>query len=77
MTWIAAANLYEGAVFRPIGKSGRLINARLTDRSVAKIIKVHAARVGLEPSQFSPHSLRAGFVTSAAARGASIFKLAD
>jgi hypothetical protein len=42
MTWIAAANLNAGAVFRPIGKSGRLINSRRTDRSVAMIIKVHA-----------------------------------
>jgi len=42
---------------------------------VAKIIKVHAARIGL--SSFSGHSLRSGFLTSAAARGASIFKMMD
>jgi integrase len=58
-------------------KGGRILNARLSDRSVAEIIKTHAARVGLDPAQFSGHSLRSGFLTSAAARGASIFKLAD
>jgi hypothetical protein len=31
----------------------------------------------LDPTQFAGHSLRAGFLTSAAARGASIFKMMD
>lgn len=48
---------------------------RLTDRSVANIVKSHAERVGLDPALFSGHSLRAGFLTSAAKRGASIFKM--
>jgi site-specific recombinase XerD len=48
---------------------------RLTDRSVANIIKTHAQRVGLDPALFSGHSLRAGFLTSAAKRGASLFKM--
>jgi integrase len=32
---------------------------------------------GLDASTFSGHSLRAGFLTSAAAKGASIFKMMD
>jgi site-specific recombinase XerD len=51
--------------------------ARLTDRSVATIVKSQARRVGLDAAQFAGHSLRSGFLTSAAARGASIFKMAD
>jgi hypothetical protein len=38
---------------------------------------MHASRIGLEPSQYSAHSMRAGFITAAAGRGVSIFKLAD
>ena len=38
-------------------------------------VKAHAARVGLDPALFSGHSLRAGFLTSAAKRGASLFKM--
>jgi site-specific recombinase XerD len=49
----------------------------MTDQSVALIVKSHAARVRLDPAQFSGHSLRAGFLTSAAKRGASIFKMMD
>jgi len=41
---------------------------------VANIVKTHAERVGLDPALFAGHSLRAGFLTSAAERGASIFK---
>jgi site-specific recombinase XerD len=64
-------------VFRPLGKGRRVRLARLYDRSVANIVKAHAERVGLDPSEFSGHSLRSGFLTSAAARGATIFKMMD
>jgi integrase len=44
---------------------------------VANVVKSHAGRVGLNAREFSGHSLRSGFLTSAAARGASIFKMMD
>jgi len=75
--WLAAAQITEGPVFRPVGKGGRVSTARLSDRSVANIVKAHAARVGLDPKAFAGHSLRAGFLTSAAARGAKLFKMMD
>lgn len=65
------------AVFRPVAKGGRVLHARLTDRSVADIVKRYAKRIGLDAASFAGHSLRAGFLTSAAARGASIFKMMD
>jgi len=75
--WLDAAGIVDGPVFRPVSKSQRASLARLTDRSIADIIKAHAARVGLDPAQFAGHSLRSGFLTSAAARGASVFKMMD
>jgi site-specific recombinase XerD len=75
--WLDAVGINEGAIFRPIGKGNRIRDRRLTDRSVAAIVKSHAARVGLDPAYFAGHSLRSGFLTSAAARNASIFKMAD
>lgn len=74
--WRDAAGIHSGPLFRSIRKGGR-IGARLTDQSVADIVKTHAARVGLDPAAFAGHSLRAGFLTSAAKRGASIFKMMD
>ena len=32
--------------------------ARLTDQSIASIVKAHAARIGLDPAAFAGHSLR-------------------
>jgi site-specific recombinase XerD len=53
------------------------VGGRLTDQSVSDIVKEQAARLRLDPNQFAGHSLRAGFLTSAASRGASIFKMMD
>jgi site-specific recombinase XerD len=74
--WIAAAGIQSGAVFRSVNRHGR-VGARLSDQSVSDIVKDHAARLRLDPAQFAGHSLRAGFLTSAASRGASIFKMMD
>jgi site-specific recombinase XerD len=44
---------------------------------VNDIVKAYAKTVGLDASSFGAHSLRVGFLTSAARRGASIFKMMD
>ena len=56
---------------RSIRRDGDVLAKRLMDRSFANIVKAHAKRVGLDPALFSGHSLGAGFLTSAAERGAS------
>jgi integrase len=75
--WLDAARIVSGPLFRPIDKGGTVRASRLTDRSVANIVKAHAARAGFDAGAFSGHSLRAGFLTSAAGKGASIFKMMD
>jgi integrase len=75
--WLAAAEINSGPVFRPVLKGGRLEAAPLTDRSVAKIVKRYARLAGLDPAAFSGHSLRAGFITSAAESGAAVLRIAD
>jgi integrase len=71
------AGIESGPIFRPIYKGGTVRTSRLTDRSVANIVKAYAGRAGFDASTFSGHSLRAGFLTSAAGKGASIFKMMD
>ncbi|MEQ1956084.1 hypothetical protein [Mesorhizobium sp. CN2-181] len=44
---------------------------------MAKIIKGYAERAGLEAEEFSGHSLRVDFVTSAAERGADLNRIMD
>jgi site-specific recombinase XerD len=75
--WLDAAGIAEGAIFRPVTKAGTVRDRRLTPHSVAAIVKARAARVGLKAEDFGGHSLRAGFLTSAAAKGASLFKMMD
>ena len=75
--WLDASGIQAGPIFRPINKAGRVRSSRLTDRSVANIVKAYAARAGFDADKFSGHSLRAGFLTSAAGKGASIFKMMD
>jgi integrase len=60
-----------------VAKGGKVMEARLSDKQVARTVKALADRLGFEAASFGGHSLRSGFLTSAAARGASISKMAD
>jgi site-specific recombinase XerD len=75
--WLDTAGIDAGPIFRPIDKAGTVRPSRLTCRSVANIVKAYAGRAGFDASTFSGHSLRSGFLTSAAGKGASIFKMMD
>jgi site-specific recombinase XerD len=75
--WLDAAGIEAGPIFKPINKAGTVSGERLTDRSVANIVKAYAGRAGFDANLFSGHSLRSGFLTSAADKGASIFKMMD
>jgi site-specific recombinase XerD len=77
LAWLEASGITSGPVFRSVAKGGRIGRTRLSDRAVADVVKAGAGRVGLDAGQFSGHSLRSGFLTSAARRGASIFKMMD
>jgi integrase len=67
--WAEAVSLATGApLFPAIGKAGR-IGGRLHGRAIANIAKARCAAAGLDPAEFSGHSLRAGMITSAAEAG--------
>lgn len=68
LDWIQAANISDGAIFRSIDRHGN-INNRLSDKSVALIIKKYVKKLGLETIDFAAHSLRSGLSTSAAMMG--------
>ena len=75
LDWMTLAGIEHSALFRRVTKGNHLTQDRLTDQSVARIIKKLAARSGLIASQYAGHSLRSGFLTSAAHARASIFKM--
>jgi site-specific recombinase XerD len=50
---------------------------RLTTQAVADIIKRYCTAAGLDASTFGAHSLRAGYITTAAERGADLARIMD
>jgi integrase len=74
--WVERAGIAPGsALFRGIGNRGRVSPDRLHDSSIARAVKRAAAAAGLDADAFSGHSLRAGFATAAAERGAPEWKI--
>jgi integrase len=70
-TWLDTAGITDGPVFRAVTKANRPRPGRLNAESVNALVQAAVARAGLDPTPYSAHSLRAGFVTYAHLRGAS------
>jgi len=75
--WLQASGIGEGYVFQTLLQGGVASGCALDPGDVARVVKRHARRIGLEPNDYSGHSLRAGFVTSAAAHHARIDKIME
>lgn len=73
--WLARAGISDGLVFRNL-VNGR-VGTALTGQSVSLVVKRRVLAAGYDPASFAAHSLRAGFLTSAAAAGASIWKMRE
>jgi len=73
--WFEISGITEGALFRPITRHGRIANVALSTQAVAVIVKQYAEAIGLDSTNFSGHSLRAGLVSSAACAGVSSWKI--
>jgi site-specific recombinase XerD len=67
--WLEAANITEGAIFRSMNRHGQVQDSAMSDKAVALIVKRTAEAAGLDSSKYSGHSLRSGFITTAAANG--------
>ncbi len=67
--WIEVSNIKSGPLFRRFSKGTKLTENRLTDQTVALLIKKYLKLSGIESKNYSGHSLRSGFATSAADSG--------
>ncbi len=67
--WIEVSNINSGPLFRRFSKGSKLSSNRLTDQTVALLIKKYLKLAGIESKNYSGHSLRSGFATSAAESG--------
>lgn len=76
-SWLDAAKLKTGPVFRPFNRWGTLRDTRLRDRSVADLIKHYAASAGLDPADYSGHSARRGVITEMLDHDAALFDVME
>ena len=67
--WIDISNIYSGPLFRRFTKGSSLSVNRLSDQTVALLIKEYTKLAGIDNKNYSGHSLRSGFATSAAESG--------
>ncbi|TCQ95433.1 tyrosine-type recombinase/integrase [Neorhizobium sp. JUb45] len=67
--WLEAARIDTGSIFRAIDRWGNVSKRTIDPQSVNDIVKQRAKLAGLEPGEFSAHSLRSGYLTEAANRG--------
>jgi site-specific recombinase XerD len=68
--WIKISKITTGPLFRRFKKGSKLSEDRLTDQTVALLIKKYLKLAGIDSKNYSGHSLRSGFATSAAEAGA-------
>ncbi|MCF6291825.1 MAG: site-specific integrase [Robiginitomaculum sp.] len=73
--WLELAQIKDGAIFRPITRHGKITDQRLSSDAVSIIIKARVNAIGLNPANYSGHSLRAGLATNAAMAGVSSWKI--
>ena len=77
--WLDAVGIRHDAehVFQSLGSGGKPTGRPIDDGEVSRVVKRRVKIIGLDPSGYSGHSLRAGFVTSAIAHHARIDKIME
>ena len=75
--WLDASGIDSGYLFQTLKRGGGLRGNKLHHSDIPRIVKFYASQIGLDPSEFAGHSLRAGFVTSAAAHHARLDKIME
>jgi len=68
--WLKISKIKSDSIFRKFNKGSNLSDNRLTDQTIALIIKNYLSLAGIENKNYSGHSLRSGFATASAESGA-------
>ena len=73
--WLESSGITSGPLFQTMKRGAHLQGKPMHHSDVPRILKHYAARIGLDPKDIAGHSLRAGFVTSAAVHHARLDKI--
>ena len=75
--WLETSKIINGYMFQTMKRGGTLKGLPLHTSDIPRLVKHYAGLIGLDPSKVSGHSLRAGFVTSAAVHNARLDKIME
>ncbi len=64
--WLHLSGITSGPVFRGFTRSHTIRKTRISDKTIALIVKHYVALMGMDPREYGAHSLRHGFATTAA-----------
>lgn len=73
--WLERSGITRGPLFQTMKRGGHLRGKQMHHSDIPRIVKHYAALIGLDPTNIAGHSLRAGFVTSAAVHHARLDKI--
>ena len=72
---LEGSGITEGPLFQTMRRGGHLRGKPMHHSDIPRIVKHYAGLIGLNPKDVAGHSLRAGFVTSAAVHHARLDKI--
>ena len=75
--WLALSGIDGGPVFPTMRRNGILLGRALHPTDIARLVKHYVQAIRLDPAEYSGHSLRVGFATSAAVHGARLDKIME
>lgn len=64
--WLHLSGITSGPIFRGFTRSHTIRKTKISDKTIAMIVKHYVALVGMDPKEYGAHSLRHGFATTAA-----------
>ena len=77
MTWLELSGVNGGYLFRSMSRGGKVNDNPMHHSDISRLVKFYADSIGLDSTDYSGHSLRSGFITSAAIHGARLDKIME
>lgn len=75
--WLTLSGIAAGPVFQTMRRGGVIQGRAMHPADIGRLVKQYVRAIGLDPADYAGHSLRTGFVTSAAAHGARLDKIME